>query len=113
MNKNLLYSAAGFGVLLVLVVSFFFIVNNKIPRLAYIDLKQIYESFDLTKELDNKVEDLDLQNKNRRDSLLFEIKRLELEYSSKPELSEAEITAYQNKRLFFEGYVKEIDLGKE
>jgi outer membrane protein len=67
-------------------------LNNKIPHMGYVDLKEIYNDFKMTKELDAVLSKVQQQRKMTLDSMELKLKFLIKKIESTPEKERKEIT---------------------
>lgn len=70
-------------------------IENKIEKSAYVDLKLIFDGFDMKKELELKLKKDLLQKQNELDSLLFQLQGLNNKLNNTEKKNQEEVTRFQ------------------
>lgn len=70
------------GIILAALLLFCFLINNKVPKLAYVELEILYNDFPMKKELEAKLTNVRQLRKNILDSLKIQLNALSLSVKS-------------------------------
>ena len=93
MNSRFLSIGITFSIVISLVAFAFSFSRNEV-KVGHVDIKKVFDSFDMKKELEANLESNLLNKRKTLDSLSFHLQTLNQQYSSKTP-SEAELNAYQ------------------
>ncbi|MCO5253534.1 MAG: OmpH family outer membrane protein [Bacteroidetes bacterium] len=79
-----------------LFISLFLLISNSSnSKIGYVKIEQVYEEFDLKKQLSSQLSSLQIKRKNEMDSLGLKIKMLESQLKNQNKPSESEVTFYK------------------